>query len=63
MRKNRLIMCLLLAGGLASLAGMAGCYERVVSAKGPGAMNYQVQESYQGENKIDNWFWKGDSKK
>ena len=40
MRKRRAIVAVLLVLG----ACAAGCYEHVVSAKGPGAAGYQIQQ-------------------
>ena len=58
MRKNRsmarvLVPGLLLAVMAASVA--SGCYSRVVSAKGFGADQYQIQEPYQANSKLDDW--------
>lgn len=40
--------------GVAAMA-LAGCYERVVSARGFGADQYQVSEPYQENSKVDDW--------
>lgn len=54
----------LLASGLVALTlvgGLAGCYERVVSARGLGADQYSVSESYQeSDSTVDSWIF-GDS--
>jgi len=41
---------------IAAAAGVqAGCYQRVVSAKGLGASSYEVHEPYQENSKLDDW--------
>ncbi len=42
---------------LGALMVLPGCYRRVVSAKGFGADQYQVSESYQENSKVDDWIF------
>lgn len=42
-------------GGALATCALAGCYERVVSAKGFGADQYNVAEPYQESGKLDEW--------
>jgi hypothetical protein len=45
-------------GVLAACAiSTAGCYERVIGAKGLGAENYNVSEPYQESGKLDEWIF------
>jgi hypothetical protein len=44
------------------LTAAAGCYERVVGAKGLGADQYGVQEPYQEQSAVDRWIWGDDAK-
>lgn len=39
----------------AAMFFMGGCYERVISARGFGADQYNVSESYQSSSAIDDW--------
>lgn len=41
----------------AVLCILPGCYQRVVSAKGFGADQYNVSEPYQESGKIDEWLF------
>jgi hypothetical protein len=43
------------AAGL--LAGLGGCYQRVVRAKGLGADQYTISEPYQESGKVDEWLF------
>lgn len=47
---------LTLALGGASIC-LAGCYERVVGARGLGADQYTVSEPYQENSKVDDWLF------
>lgn len=38
-------------------AGLGGCYQRVVRAKGLGADQYNVSEPYQESGKVDEWLF------
>ena len=44
-------LALLLALG----AAQQGCYHRVVGARGLGASNYDINEPYQENSKLDDW--------
>lgn len=48
------LVCLAL---LTANVGTSGCYRRVVSAKGLGADQYDVSESYQANSKVDDWLF------
>lgn len=45
------------AMGVVLAAGMTGCYERVVSAHGFGADQYNVSERYQSQSAVDDWLF------
>jgi hypothetical protein len=47
MRRAAVIVCLVLAGGI------AGCYHRVVSSKGLGGMGTTVQDPYRSDTAAD----------
>ena len=56
MRRIRLNTLLLAGAFLAGAATLlAGCYSRVVSAKGFGSDQYQVSEPYQENSALDDW--------
>lgn len=42
---------------LGCLAVLPGCYRRVVDARGPGADRYAVEEPYQQNSRLDEWFY------
>jgi hypothetical protein len=50
-------MILLACAGVGVTAMMSGCYERVVSAHGFGADQYNVSERYQTSNGLDDWLF------
>lgn len=52
-------VCALITVALAAAAAVAlgGCYERVISAKGLGADQYQVSEPYQSDSAVDKWLF------
>ncbi len=56
-RLNR-VMTLSILGvlGLCALSA-AGCYHRVIGAKGLGADNYNVSEPYQESGQLDEWIF------
>jgi hypothetical protein len=39
------------------LTSLAGCYERVVGARGPGAGSVRVEQPYQTDNQLDRWIF------
>lgn len=41
----------------AAAAGLGGCYQRVVRAKGLGADRYNVSEPYQESSVVDDWLF------
>ena len=45
------------AAAAMALCSLSGCYERVVSAKGFGADQYNVAEPYQESGKLDEWIF------
>jgi hypothetical protein len=50
----RLLIATILGAGL---IGLAGCYERVVGARGLGADQYTVSEPYQSDSAVDRWLF------
>lgn len=46
---------LIVTAACAATFFMGGCYERVVSARGFGADQYNVSESYQSTSALDDW--------
>ncbi len=52
---TRLLRSALLVALAAAALGLAGCYERVVSAHGLGADRIETQEPYQESGEIDRW--------
>lgn len=54
-RTFRALAAAALAAGVLTAAG--GCYQRVVSARGPGADRYNIEEPYQQDTKLDRWFY------
>ena len=48
------VVCL---AGLAALAGLTGCYQRTVSARGIGASSYEISEPYQESGQLDDWIF------
>lgn len=42
---------------LLALGTLQGCYERVVSARGLGADNYDISDPYQENSKVDDWLF------
>lgn len=59
-RTRRHAVSLLLAAAAAAAglsAGLGGCYQRVVRAKGLGAEQYNVSEPYQESGKLDEWLF------
>ena len=48
---------LLMAAVLAAPVLMAGCYERVVRARGPGADRIRTEEPYQQNYRVDDWLF------
>ena len=53
-RKTWAAALVLTVGGLALVPG---CYSRVVDARGPGADRYTVEEPYQQDSRLDDWFY------
>ncbi len=43
--------------GLAVVAGLSGCYQRTVSARGIGASSYEISEPYQESGQLDEWIF------
>jgi hypothetical protein len=50
-------MVALLALACVAAVATAGCYRRVVGARGLGASQYDVQQPYQESGEIDNWLF------
>jgi hypothetical protein len=50
-------LALLAAAAMVVSAGQAGCYRRVISAKGVGADRQQISEPYQSNSQLDNWIF------
>lgn len=46
-----------LAITLVAVASLAGCYERVVGARGPGAGAVRVEQPYQSDSQLDRWIF------
>lgn len=46
---------LILLAALTAATTLGGCYERVVSARGMGADQYNVTEPYQENSRVDDW--------
>lgn len=56
-QRRRLLPAVTLGVLCAGVIGMAGCYERVVAARGLGADQYTVSEPYQENSKVDDWLF------
>lgn len=57
-RRHALLLSLAAAVTAAGMsAGLGGCYQRVVRAKGLGADQYSVSEPYQESGKLDEWLF------
>jgi hypothetical protein len=41
----------------AAVCAPAGCYQKVVRAKGPGADQVTIEEPYQSNSKVDEWIF------
>jgi hypothetical protein len=53
----RLVLLAATAAAAVTAAFAAGCYERVVSARGLGAERIETQEPYQESGQLDRWIF------
>jgi hypothetical protein len=55
-RRSRIVLVVPCAMLVVLFQGAAsGCYSRVISAKGPASDQYQIQQPYQSNSKLDDW--------